>query len=228
MQMSLTSDKERPFSVADALALIGAIAVGLVSIRGWDSPRWCTVMVGLHPDQVLSPNRRIFQAIEIAASWTIPFALSLTVALLILRLRRPRPPIRRIASQPGTVACFAALAAYAFHVVEDVYCWVLAYLTRPKSAVQLPSPPFIRYDNIGYHPPVAEWLRSTFLEQFPTGISPSVAVAIIIGWYVIFASGRWRRPSGWIERAGRWLGVLWIGLAVLLAMLMKVGEFVQR
>jgi hypothetical protein len=217
---------ERPFTVADGLVLIGAMAVGLAFVRGWESPRWCSLGMGIIPGQTLSPARRILHATEVAASWTIPFALSLTVALLILRLRPPRPPIRRIARQPGVVACSAALAAVVFRLGQEVFCWVLGYLTRPQSAAHLPSPPFVRYDNPGFHPPAGEWLRNSLLETFPILVSPSVAVAVAVGWCVLLAGGRWRADARWIDRSGRWLGRFWIGLGIVLAALMEVGKFV--
>jgi hypothetical protein len=217
---------ERPFSVADGLVLIGAAAVGLALVRGWGSPYWCSLGMGIMWGQTLSPARRILHATEVAVSWTIPFALSLTVALLLIRLRPHRPPIRRIARQPGAVACFEALAAVAFHLGQEVLCWVLGYLTRPQSAVQLPSPPFVRHDNPGFHPPAAVWLRRAVLETFPILVSPAVAVAVAVSWCVLLAGGRWRPDAGWIDRAGRWLGRYWIGLGIVLAVLLEVGKFV--
>jgi hypothetical protein len=214
----------RPFFVSDALVLIGAAAVGLALVRGWQDPRWCGLMVGYYWDQPSPPARGAIHATSVAVSWTIPFAMSLTVALLALRLRPPRPSIRRIASQPGAVACAAALAAITYRVGEEAFCWVLGYLTRPQSVVHLPSPPFIRYDNPGFHPPAGQWIRGVLLETFPVLVSPSVAVAIAVGWCVLRAGGRWRPEASWIDRSGRWLGWFWIGLGIVLAISMEVSK----
>jgi hypothetical protein len=217
---------ERPFSVADGLVLIGAVAVGLAVVRGWRSPHWCDLWMYFPWGPRVSPARRALHAIELAVSWTISFGMSLTAAMLILRLRSPRPPFRRMARQPGAVACFAALAAVVFRQAEEVFCWVLGYLTRPQSAVHLPSPPFMRFDNPGFHPPAGEWFRRAILETFPVLVSPSVAVAVAVGWCVLRAGGRWRADAGWIDRSGRWLGRYWIGTGMALAALVELHKFV--
>ena len=135
----------------------------------------------------------------------------------------PNPTDRR---QPGAFACVATIAAVSFRLGEEVLCWVLAYLTRPRSAVHLPSPPFVRFDNPGYHPPPGQWFRNVLLEAFPILVSPSVAVAVSIGWCVLRAGGQWRPDAGWIDRSGRWLGWFWIGLGIALATLIQVGKFI--
>ncbi len=217
---------DRPFSLADTLVLIAAMAVGFASIRGWDSPKWCNRGgLGVWAFNALTPAGRVVEVATVGASWAIPFALSLTVALFILRFRRPRPKSRQIIRQPGAVACFATLLAFAFQMTKTTFCWVLGYLTRPQSAIHLPSPPFMRYDDRSYHPPAGEWLRDSLLESFPPVVSPSVAVAITIAWCVLRAGGRWRPAVDWIDRAGRWLGAFWIALAVVLAILTELRKF---
>lgn len=217
---------DRRFSVADGLVLIGASAIGLALVRGWRYPRWCGLMIGFFPGSMQSPGRRTLHAIQVAVSWAIPFAMSLTVACLVLRLRSPRPSLRRVARHPGTVACLAALAAMAFRMGEEVFLWVLGYLTRPQSIVHLPSPPFIRFDNPGLHRPAGEWLRNALLEMFPNLVSASVVVAIAVAWCVLRVSGRWRPAAGWIDRFGRWLGWFWIGLGIALAALTEVSKVI--
>lgn len=218
---------ERPFSVADGLVLIGATAVGLALVRDWGTPGWCSERMGLLWGQTLSPARRILHSAEVAASWTIPFGMSLTVALAILRLRQPRPPIRRIARQPGAVACFAALTAVAFRLGEEALYLVLGHLTRQQSSVHLPSPPFVRIISAGPLPSAGEWLRNALLEMFPVLVSPSVTVAVAVGWCILRAGGLWRPDAGWIDRSGRWLGLYWIGLGIALAVLMEIGKVIS-
>ncbi len=218
---------KRPFSVADALVLIGAAAVGLALIRGWDSPLWCPLWMYSSRGRTVSPARLILHTIQVGVSWTIPFGLSLTVALLALRFRRPRPSIRRITRQPGTIACFATLAACVYHVSGAIFYDAMAYLTRPQSAVHLPSPPFVRFDNPRrISRSIGLWLHDNLLELFPFSISPSVAVPIAVGWCVLIACGRWRRPTDWIDRSGRWLGAFWIALAIAFVILTYLYRFI--
>ncbi len=218
---------ERAFSVADVLVLIGAAAAGLALVRGWQDPFWCGIHIGFYPGQPTSLARRIQHAISVGISWTIPFAMTLTIALVALRFRPPRPTFRRIARQPGAVACASALAAIAFRLGAEVFCWVLGYLTRPQSQVNLPSPPFVRTDTAAFHPPVGRWLHNALLEPFPILVSPSVAIAVAVGCCVLRASGRWRSDPGWIDRSGRWLGSFWIALGVVFAALLELAKFIM-
>jgi hypothetical protein len=94
---------ERAFSVADALVLIGAAAAGLALVRGWQEPYWCSIHIGFYPEQTSSLARRIQHAISVGISWTIPFALTLTIALVALRFRSPHVPANRTATRCGGV-----------------------------------------------------------------------------------------------------------------------------
>lgn len=219
---------ERRFSISDGLILIAAVALGLAGVRGWQNPSWCSYQIGFYPGPgaPASFDRVFVYQLSVGISWTIPFAMALSLAMLAIRLRRPRPSLRRVVRQPGTIACAAALAAILFRLLEESFCWVLGYLTRPQSAVHLPSPPFVRFDNPGFHPPPAQWFRNGVLETFPILVSPSLALAIAAGWIVLRTSGRWRPATGWIDRSSRLLGWYWIGLAIVLAGVMEVSKFI--
>ncbi len=76
--------------------------LGVMSWRQDVWMRWSTVLWYL------------FQVIDV-------LVFSLTPALLLIRARPPRPPIRAILRQPGTVACLA---------VAFGYLWVFGWLDR--------------------------------------------------------------------------------------------------
>jgi hypothetical protein len=135
--------------------------------------------------------------IFIADDWAMAIhayaALSLMLAsilVLILRLRRPRPPLRRIARQPGAVACFSMVA-------YGLSCHALYILRDP------------RLGGWPWNMSVGQWIW--FLldnQEFSWNV-----VAVV---WIIFAAGRIGRPeAGWIDRAGRVVGWGWIvwGLA---------------
>lgn len=223
----MTTDRPRPFTLGDAALLIVAASVGLALVRDWVHPSWCAHPMPMFGGQAISNARQSYYELARMVSWTIPFAIPMTAALLIARARSPRPRWRRIARQPGAVGCAAALLGIAFPFGREVFCWVLAYLCRPNSAIHLPSPPFARYDNPGFHPPAGEWLRRALLEVFPLLISPVVSVAVAASWCALKASGRWRPEPGWIDRAGRCLSAYWMALGVAIAILGEVWKFLM-
>ena len=90
------NDRSR-LSIADGMIAVAAVAVGLVLVRqtlpiNEVSPAWAG----------LAMNGSV-----LAADLLAPISF----ALLAIRLRPPRPPLRRLARQPGFAACLAAVTA---------------------------------------------------------------------------------------------------------------------
>jgi hypothetical protein len=119
----------RKANLGDAMILIVTFAVGLaialrpLSVMGeWysmikpahrlDAGRWWTAVARKMPPQFLL----IQGCVQVAACFVAP----LIPALIVARLRRPRPGLRRIACQPGFVAC-VALCLSALIVVDAAY-----------------------------------------------------------------------------------------------------------
>src|SRR5262249_4351146 len=118
-----------------------------------------------------------------------------TVALLILRLRAPRPSARRLARQPGAMALASATLVAATCLVAlglaGVACslmggfeWSLAFFVDSAWGVRIYSLILIGLPGWG------------------------VAGA----WLTLIVGGRWRPEPSWIDRAGRLAGVVWIAL----------------
>jgi hypothetical protein len=228
--MTATRDRDtkRQFTLIDAIALVASAAIGLALVRGWESPNWCMEpMAFAFPNPTPSTPRQLVRAVSLAVSWTIPFAMTSTVAILILRMRRPRPSFRRIARQPGTVGCASALLAMAIRMGHEATTYLMGNLIRPSSPIRLPSPPFLRYDNIGYHPPLGQIMHNILLEWFPFLVSPSVGIAVIVSWSALRATGAWRPESSWIDRAGRLMGIYWIAVGAAIFVLMELHQFLM-
>jgi hypothetical protein len=116
----------------------------------------------------------------------IPILVTLSVATFALRLRPPRPSLRRLFHQSGTSACGIAVACLCYALAW----WLVCVFKGTPNA-----------------PPEPEHLLGTisFLSRYTIG--PAVAGA----WLVMFAMGRrWNSGSDWLERAGCALGVAWI------------------
>ena len=92
--------KSRSFNLADATILVVAAAVAL-SVTRADS-----IFTLLFESRI-----DLYHRIRYTLDLVLPHAAAMTAALLVMRLRMPRPTLRRLARQPGVAACEVALAA---------------------------------------------------------------------------------------------------------------------
>ena len=90
----------RRLTIFDMTMLVAATAVGLTVLRAFWNSGWVFRQFSLG-----SHIRFMAQCVNEAC---FPFLASWTVCFLILRLRQPRPTLRRLARQPGMAACSAA------------------------------------------------------------------------------------------------------------------------
>src|SRR5262245_26651114 len=91
----------RRFTVIDAMVLIAATAVALVLMRPLlEEMR----LLAVHP---LGDALRLGLTVSVLLE---PMALTLSLAVGLLRLREPRPRLRRVFRQPGMATCMAVLA----------------------------------------------------------------------------------------------------------------------
>lgn len=132
----------------------------------------------------------------------VGFLLMLASCLmLIFRLRKPRPPIRRVADQPGFVACLA-MAAFQFALlagqfVED------ACDGRLENWTDL------------------DWSRDL---AFLLGKNYLISCSVVVGWGLLVLGRRWRAEPGWIDGIGRALGFAWIAWGLLGFVLLQVDR----
>jgi uncharacterized membrane protein YidH (DUF202 family) len=160
----------RRFKLADGLILIAAVAAGLGITR-------------FHADLHRQDMGRFdaVSAFELALMSIYWSALLMMMALIPMRLRRPRPPMRRLRRQPGFIACVAVVLAAAFVILD----WAPSLFSRSPN-----------------------WFAANILSfiSSPWKIGPIVVTA----WLVLALSGRWQSESSWIDRSGRFLGIAWI------------------
>jgi hypothetical protein len=164
--------RPRRITLADALVLIAAVAVGLGIAR---------LEIEWYGHQALASGAEsIVQQVFMSLRWA---GLVVMVALIPLRLRRPRPPVRRVRRQPGFIACFAVVLGMAWF---GLFC---ASILLKRSSM-LPSVSL----NILW------WISS------PSSVGAEIATA----WVILAVSGRCRPEPSWIDRSGRILGIAWI------------------
>ncbi len=165
----------RPPTVVDAMILVAGVAVGLALNR--DDPKLWDRLSSL--PETWAYSWLWFLLAKSFALGLVPISL----AYLVIRLRRPRPPLRRLILQPGTAACAAVVIVTAL----DVVAWSIYWRGDPARLTRI----IHRYWNL-------------------YGDRPALAVAVT--WLGLWLSRRWRPEPGWIDRLGQAIGMMWIVL----------------
>jgi hypothetical protein len=176
----------RRFTLLDAMVVILALAAGLGVLKHQIGLiSWIGVQTLFERFRAWS-QRDYSKLAILAIELTMPMALATTIAVLVLRLRQPRPRWRRLTRQPGFVACLAASSTSAFAGFAGLL-------------------------NIAFQP-------AGFIVNFtdPFGIFGMAlgGLAVALLWVVFSLAGLWRPEPSWIDRAGRVVGVGWIGMLV--------------
>jgi hypothetical protein len=134
----------------------------------------------------------------------VPLLACWTLALLLLRLRQPRPSLRRVMLQPGMTASCAVTLTIGIISCGYVVSQVLEYRQPTRGPWNSRAP------------------RQQLLDSVPdlcVAISRDsfshVGLTVAGCWLIQAIGGRWRPVRSWIDRWGRWLGVLWMLVIVL-------------
>lgn len=187
------------FSIGVGMLLIAATGVGLAATR-----HFIGTMLGGQTSltELLSQPKGGWNAVEVVRRAQDLLAVLLvifggwTFVLPLLQARRPGGVRRRLLQQPGVTACISAMLGIGLGVgvmagSALIGCVVEGRLRRP----------------------VTDWLRYFALEQLL--IYAGVAVAAV--WVMQAFAGRWKPSGDWVDRLGRFLGVLWIGTGLMWA-----------
>jgi hypothetical protein len=192
----------RPFRISDALVLVAATGLGLAGCRFWLSANKLS-WGDLWPTRDLS----LVEGLHVAAvSTTLVLSiliLSWTVGILVLRLRATHPRRRHLWCQPGFLACVATVFCYAWN---SVYVGLLLTVELLRSG---PAP----LSKVNYWDVALQF--ALMLHQPYFGRHGNVGGAILLVWLVTWAGGRCRPEPSWIDRAGRALGVAWMGISLI-------------
>ncbi len=168
------------------MILVGATAVGVWHVQNevGDQGRF-PLFEGFHP----------FLLWMFAEEWARllwPSLVCWTVALLVIRLRSPRP--RRLFARPGMVACSTVVLIL---LVEAIWLPMLLWVMARHG--------------------VGDELPMIVMRCYSNGV-PILGLGVIVAWSTLLVNRRWcPEPSG-IDRLGRVVGCLWI--AATLATLM--------
>ena len=187
------TDPGRRFTLVDAMILVASVAAGMGWIHGNLDPHSFTALWYFYR------GRSFASAVKQAMLFVWPMLLAPTLATLVLRVRPPRPPGRRLARQPGLVAgCAATLA------VAVVFLPAVVALAAGVPAYN---------DHTGY--PLGYWGYVTMGVAIPEAVGMAVSAA----WMTLALGGSWRAERSWVDRLGRALGLCWIALFAICAAL---------
>jgi hypothetical protein len=125
----------------------------------------------------------------------VPGLISIGLALLVCRLRPPRPSIRRLVRQPGAVA----MACVGLMLLLNA---ATMFAGRALSAGLDQVWPPTRTPGVTVAV-VSDELSQVFAV---TEVGPVIAAC----WLLLAVAGRWRAERSWVDRLGRCLGVCWI------------------
>ncbi len=170
---------KRSFVLADAIILIAAAAIGF----------WLARMLIISAAVVIPASRNEVWRAWVGASYL--FALGMSLGVAVVRLRPPRPPLRRLARQPGFLAGVAVASIVTLGTGFTILDWFLVWGQMPPGEAG-----------------VSKWLLYGYLLSIgdPWNVGFAVSLAWIIGGLQGF---RWAKPD-WVERIGRLLGASWI------------------
>src|SRR4051794_40468327 len=170
----------RRLTLLDLLILIAATAAGLSLVR---------ISLNGIAARPLASGAGALTTSYITAAQTYASCLlaAWSPALLALSLRGPRRAFRRVAREPGFIACAAATTGVALHSTVCLTQFAMGKLQLDPATVSRITGAFTNYGSL------------------------MVAGA----WLSLALGSRWRTDSSWTGWAGRALGVGWIGLFLL-------------
>jgi hypothetical protein len=181
--MNIQRHRCRPFTVADAVLMTSAFGAGLALERLSQhirEPLFLWGPSGAGSNSLIRTLDLILLNMHLLSS----ILSSLCVALVIIRLRTPRPSFGRLMRQPGAVACFTTTAMWALSCAPPTMKYLLLSSWRWDIYIRELSNKYLLYNVLGY--------------------------AIATSWFALRLSGRWRSEPGWIDRTGTILGVAWV------------------
>jgi hypothetical protein len=178
---------KRPFRLADGMVLVAATAVAFAIFRQGLSGQVAFSTFGGAGEQWL-----FFWMHQV-----VPFPAMWSLAVFGIAVRDRSAGRRRKPRDPGVVACCAAVVALTLTTLVASTFYTLHVLEEIRAIPRI----FTHARNSHAMPPFA----NAPMEEI-------VGAAVLGAWSAMAASGRWRARPSWIDRAGRILGILWIGL----------------
>jgi hypothetical protein len=182
-----TSCPRRRFTLVDFMILVAATAVGHAGVRGLERFLDDGDFVSRITEAWL--RRHFGNLALLLEDVVLPFLMAWTVAVVPLRLLKPRPKFRHLARQPGPMAGLVVTMSIGFlGLVVAIGCVYRSWRGFGLDTVML---------ILGF-------------DLLPTALG----LAILAAWTTLLLGRRWRAEPSWLDRMGRMLGVAWIVLGL--------------
>jgi hypothetical protein len=176
----------RKFTMADLMILVAGSAAAVA---------WTKAYYGTSASQIEQLDGFWKYKLSYLIVTPVPALTSIGVALLVCRLRPPRPSLRRLVRQPGAVAMACVGLMLLLNAATMLAGHALnAGLDRVWPPTPMPGATIATISN-------------EYSLMFAT---TEVGLVIAACWLLLAAVGRWRAERTWIDRLGRGLGVCWI------------------
>jgi hypothetical protein len=179
----------RRFHMIDAMIVVAATAAGIAWGR---TDLIATVQARVIPTGNVFSGRMHTRPVKFAdrvntfRRWALRLLGCWTLAVLMVRLRSPRPRRFRLMCQPGMLAVTTATT----YAVVGAAGFLLAFLIRAR-----------------YKPTWSDYAGQAIDLN-------GTAKAIAAAWLILALSGRWRPERTWIDRLGCLIGLAWIALEI--------------
>ncbi len=206
-------EKYRRFLVSDLVILVAAFASGFALTRDTSALEIVSDGLSIH---ISAESGKVIRGAKNSWVWyrrasgaqselwslriqqplfrVTPCLASCTIAALVLSLRRPRPPLRRLFRRPGTVASVAVVSTLAAVALQYPMLWL------DRAGIRI-GPNTVSVWQLWR---IQIWF---FLPRF-------AGYSVAVCWLVLSLGGRWRANAGWIDRLGQLLGICWMALAL--------------
>lgn len=167
----MTARTERRLNLLDVMVFVAMAGAGIASVP--------------------EPDLDFFSLLAIREGVVVPLlpcGLVWTLAVLLLRLRQPRPPRRHLVRQPGAIACATCVLVTLAGALALLLVMVERHYTGEASVA----------------------LTDRFVPRFLEAMAPYMGFGVLVGWLVLALNTMWRPEPSWIDRLGRVMGAFWI------------------
>ncbi len=169
-------DPGHNFAMADGMVLIAAVVVGIAGGRA-------------RLAREAMPFIWWGVGVQDRSAW---MAVSLSLSLVVIGLRRPRPPLRRLATRPGWMAAVAVAVALGLVCIDQAE-FSLSLLAMKRG---LPS-------------------SGDLIQEIGNRMMTTPSFAVAGAWAALAIGRRWRPGRDWSDRLGFALGLYWIAFGTM-------------